>query len=94
MVTIVCHIIGLNQTCKNIFFEKINYNIYKIIDLDNINNQIIRNQEMKELYAIFEKYKNNKNDRYKNIEKKMTLFWEESFIDLINKELSSSKKIS
>lgn len=84
----ICHIIGLNlQTKKKIEELK---NQFNIIDLDIINQKIISDEYLDKLYTKYEKLKKDKNDKFKDIDKKMTLYWENTFLEKIN-ELASTK---
>jgi hypothetical protein len=85
----ICHIIGLNsQLKKNLDDLK---NDFNIIDLDIINQKIVSDNYLNNLYERFEKLKKEKNDKYKDVEKKMTIYWESEFYKQIN-EIASSKK--
>ena len=85
----ICHIIGLNsQLKKNLDDLK---NDFNIIDLDIINQKIVSDNYLNNLYERFEKLKKEKNDKYKDIEKKMTIYWESEFYKQIN-EIATEKK--
>lgn len=85
----ICHIIGLNsQLKKNLDDLK---NDFNIIDLDIINQQIVSDDYLNNLYEKFEKLKKEKNDKYKDVEKKMTIYWESEFYKKIN-EVATDKK--
>jgi len=62
------------------------------MDLDNINDKILKDNEMDKMFKKYDKLKNKKNDKYKDIDKKMTLYWETNFINLINQYTPSKKK--
>ena len=68
---IICHIVGLNPNDKSKIKEVCN-NIpkYHLIDLDNINNEILNNDTMNKLFKNNLKLKKNKNDKFKDIDKK------------------------
>jgi hypothetical protein len=89
---LTCHIIGLNYKNKKKLLDNINIKIFNIIDLDKINQKVIDDQQINKLYLQFMKLKETKNDKYKEIEKKMTSFWESSFLEKINLEIASNKK--
>ena len=92
MENLTSHIIGLNFKTKKHFIENINNKQFNIIDLDQINNNILSNSKLDKLYEQFTKLKEIKNDKYKEVEKKMTLFWESFFYEKINELISKKKK--
>ena len=86
----ICHIIGLNsQLKKNLDDLK---NDFNIIDLDIINQKIVSDTYLNNLYERFEKLKKEKNDKYKDVEKKITIYLESEFYKQINEVASSKKK--
>lgn len=89
---VICHIIGLNSITKEKFKNKINDEIYEIIDLDNINKDILSSTEMDSMFNQYQKLKDSKNDRCKDIDKKMTNFWINNFNNLLYTNLSNKKK--
>lgn len=89
---LVCHIIGFNSKNKKQFYNSVNSEIYNIIDLDELNNQIYNDKQLDKMYKEYTKYKQNKNDKYKDIDKQMTDYWNLEMINKINSLLSSSKK--
>ena len=91
-LNLTCHIIGLNIKNKKYFIDKIDNKYYNIIDLDQINNSILADSKLDKLYEQFTKLKEIKNDKYKEVDKKMTLFWENSFHEKINELVSKKKK--
>jgi len=91
-LNLTCHIIGINSKNKKKFNEKINRKEFNIIDLDIINQNIIADEFLDKLYKNFVKLKEDKNDKYKEIDKKMTNFWENKFNEKLNQELSEKKK--
>jgi len=88
----LCHIIGLNSTNKKHLIDQINKKEFNIIDIDSINQQILDDPQMDKLYKQFIKLKDDKNDKFKEVDKKMTTFWERTFDDKINEQLSKKKK--
>ena len=68
---IICHIMGLNPITKKIFINSLNKQKYYIMDLDNINDKILKDNEMDKMFKKYDKLKNKKNDKYKDIDKKM-----------------------
>jgi hypothetical protein len=91
-IKLTCHIIGLNAKNKKIFTNKINKKEFNIIDLDDINQYIIADAILDKLYRSFIKLKEDKNDKYKEIDKKMSNFWENKFNEKLNEEISFNKK--
>lgn len=86
-----CHIIGFNPYTKKEFIDKINNKIFNIIDLDIINQEILQNDALDKLYRQYQKLKDDKNDKYKEVNKKMTQFWEKSFIDTVESKVNNKK---
>ena len=87
----ICHIVNFNNKDKKKFIKDFNCE-FNIIDLDKINNLIISDEKLDKLYLKYEKLKNTKNDKYKEIDKQITQFWEIQFIEKIINESSESKK--
>lgn len=87
----ICHVINLSNKDKKLFLEEFK-NDYNIIDLDKINNSILNDDRLNKLYLKYEKLKNTKNDKFKEIDKQITDFWETQFIEKIVKESSKNKK--
>jgi hypothetical protein len=90
---VICHIMGLNSISKKYFMTKMDYSTYDCIDLDLISNEIIKDYDMDKMYNQYENLKKKKNERYKDIGKKMTAFWEKNFNELINENIRSDKKV-
>ena len=88
-MNILCHIVGVNSISKNTLIESLNNKIYYIIDLDELNQDIFDNYQMKKMFKKYQELKNSKNDRYKNIEKEMTNFWEKNMINMISEMLEN-----
>ena len=67
---------------------------YKInfIDLDDINNNILNSEEMNKMYKSYNRLKKNKNDKYKDIDKKMTKYWEDNMIKEVYDLIPGKKK--
>ena len=86
-----CHLIGFNPFSKKDFIEKINNKLFNIIDLDNINQNIIKNEEMDKMYTMYMKLKGDKNDKYKEVDKKMSTFWETNFIQKVEEKVKQKK---
>ena len=89
---VICHIIGLNPISKDKLIEGIDNKKYHIVDLDDINNFILRNEEMDKMFKQYHKLKTSKNDKFKQIDKKMTNFWENNFTNLLYQKIPTKKK--
>ncbi len=89
---LTCHIVGLDPLSKKEMFEFLNKKIFNPIDLDEINKEIIENKEMDTMFKHYEKLKENKNDKFKEIDKKMTLYWENTFLELLSNNIKKDKK--
>lgn len=90
---IICHVIGLNPSDK----EEINklcksVKKYNLIDLDNINNEILNSEEMNKMFKTYSSLKKNKNDKYKDVDKKMTKYWEDNMIKKVYNLIPVKKK--
>lgn len=78
---LICHIVGLNPTDKEKLLQLCSkYKKYNLIDLDPINNMILNDEEMTKMFKMYSKLKKNKNDKYKDLDKKMTKHWEDNMI--------------
>lgn len=84
---------GLNGISKKYFMTKMDITTYDCIDLDLISSEIIKDYDMDKLFRQYENLKSKKNERYKDIGKKMTAFWEKNFNDLIRDNIKSDKKV-
>lgn len=89
--SVSCHLIGLNPYTKQKLLDNIDSKKINIIDLDIINQNILQNQHLDKLYLQFQKLKIDKNDKYKEVDKKMSLFWEKNFISDIENKISEKK---
>ena len=89
---LTCHIVGLNPLIKKELIEELNKKVFNPIDLDEINQQIINNTEMDKMYKQYQKFKDTKNDKFKELEKKMTFYWENKFLELLNEKVKIDKK--
>jgi hypothetical protein len=87
----ICHIVNLNNKDKKKFIDEFQSD-FNIIDLDKINNIVISDNRLDKLYLKYEKLKNSKNDKFKEIDKQITQFWETQFIENIISASSKSKK--
>lgn len=88
----LCHIIGLTPVHKKILKNNDNFNKYHIIDLDILNQEIFDNIDMKKMFKQYQHFKKNKNEKYKEIDKKMSIFWEKNLINLIENNILPKKK--
>lgn len=94
METSWCHIVGFNPISKQQFKSKMSNLNYNIIDLDEINLSILDSANMTNLFKQYQGFKNSKNDKYKDIDKKMTLYWEKNMIDAMqSRQQKDSKNI-
>ncbi len=90
---LICHIVGLNPRDKQKLVSLCNkYNKYNIIDLDPINNDILNNEEMSKMFKTYSRLKKNKNDKYKELDKKMTKYWEDNMIINVYNNIVSKKE--
>jgi len=90
---IICHIVGLNPSDKQKIEEMCSkVKKYNLIDLDQINNKILNSDEMTKLFKNYSKLKNNKNDKFKDIDKKMTKYWEDNMIKKVYDLIPAKKK--
>lgn len=86
-----CHLIGLNPYDKKELIDNINNKIFNVIDLDLINQEILKTPEIDKMYRQFMKLKEDKNDKFKEIDKKMSDYWENNFIDMIQNQTKTNK---
>ena len=89
---VICHIVGITSLTKNKFVEDIKKLGYHIIDLDDLSNNILRNSTMTQMFSQYQGFKDTKNDKFKEIEKKMSFYWETSMEDNIINNIDKSKK--
>ena len=87
-----CHIVGINSTILTEFLKKISDINYNIIDLNKINSTILNDDSMIQMFKQYQGFKNSKNDKYKEIDKKMTLYWNKNINDMIENSINSKKK--
>lgn len=90
---IICHIVGINYTdklkLKNLCDSTKKYNL---IDLDQLNDEILKSEEMSKMFKSYSRLKKNKNDKFKDVDKKMTSFWEENLVKKVFDLIPSKKK--
>lgn len=89
---IICHIVGITSSVKNDFINKTKSMNYNIIDLDEISNNILNNSSMQQMYKQYQHFKDNKNDKYKDVDRKMSLYWETNMIETIHNNIDKTKK--
>ena len=90
---IICHIVGLNPSSKEILKKFCLENKkYNLIDLDKLNNDILNEDEMNKMFTSYSKLKKNKNDKYKDVDKKMTKHWEDSLVKKVFDLIPSKKR--
>jgi hypothetical protein len=92
MCQIICHIVGLTNSLKQQFIKKMGDINYNIVDLDELSNSILKNNNMIQLFKQYQVFKNSKNDKFKDIDKKMTLYWETSMEENILERLDKNRK--
>jgi len=86
-----CHIIGFNPYSKKEFINNIMSKDINIIDLDNIKKKILDDEIMDKLYTQFQKLKETKNDKFKEVEKKMDEYWRDTFINMVESKVKNKK---
>lgn len=90
---IICHIVGADINDKKLItdFCKISKK-HDYIDLDKLNEEILKGEEMEKLFKQYNKFKKSNNDKHKETFKSMTKLWEESLIIKVSNLISSKKK--
>jgi hypothetical protein len=89
---IICHIIGIININKNKFISDMNKLNYHIIDLDELSSKILSSNNMLNMFKQYQGFKDSKNDKYKETEKKMNSYWENSMEELIEDNIDKNKK--
>lgn len=89
---LTCHIVGLNPISKKELIEDLNKKVFNPVDLDIINSEIISDKEMNNMFKTYQKYKDTKNDKFKEIDKKMSNYWENKFLELLNEKVKIDRK--
>ena len=89
---LTCHIVGFNPFSKNEFINSLNKKIFNPIDLDEINQQILLDKNMDTMFKSYQKMKEAKNDKYKELDKKMSLYWENAFLESLGEKIKLTKK--
>jgi ribosomal protein L14E/L6E/L27E len=88
---IICHIISFNPITNEKIFNINNDNL-EIINLDIINKKIINDEKMTNYFKKYETLKESKNSNFKQVEKKMNDYWEETFYKMIDDSISNKKR--
>jgi len=88
---ISCHLIGFNPYSKDYFVKQLNKKIFNVIDLDSINHEIIRDPKLDKMYKQYQKLKDDKNDKFKEVDKKMSQFWKKNFIEKVESNVNEKK---
>lgn len=91
MSNLSCHIIGLNPYLKNDITTNLNIRFFNIIDLDTVNQDILHDENMDKMYFQYQKLKDDKNDKFKEVDKRMTEYWQSNFITKIEKQVKQNK---
>jgi hypothetical protein len=89
---LVCHIVGITNINKKKFISDMKELNYHIIDLDELSNSILSNNAMIQLFKQYQGFKDSKNDKFKDVEKKMCIYWETSMEENINSNIEKNKK--
>jgi hypothetical protein len=89
---LTCHIIGLNPYSKKELIDSLNTTIFNPIDLDDINEKIIKEDTMNVMFKSYQKMKDSKNDKFKELDKKMTNYWENKYLELLGEKVKLDKK--
>ena len=87
---LTCHVVGLNPITKKELIEELNKRIFNPVDLDDINNQIIDDKEMTTMFKQYSKFKDSKNDKFKELDKKMSSHWENKFLEICEYKILNS----
>lgn len=89
---IVCHIVGITNTTKSSFITTMQNIGYNIVDLDDLSNTILKSKDMIHMFKQYQTFKESKNDKFKEIDKKMSFFWDASMEEMILQYLTKDKK--
>ncbi len=89
---IICHIVGITNLIKKEFIDKTQSMHYNIIDLDEISNAVLNNSSMQQMYKQYQHFRDNKNDKYKEIDRKMSTYWETTMIETIYNNIKKDSK--
>ena len=86
-----CHLIGFNPYSKKEFIHQLNNKIFNVIDLDLINQEIVKDPYLDKMYKQYQKLKEDKNDKFKEVDKKMSQFWEKNFMDKVDSQVNEKR---
>lgn len=89
---ILCHIVGLTPYSKKKLYEHIDSNKINILDLELFNKEILDQPEIIKYFKQYNSFKENKNDKYKDIMDKINTFWGKNMNNMIDKNISNEKK--
>ena len=89
---ILCHIVGITNMMKPKFIKQMESMNYNIIDLDDISNHIFNSNTMNSMFKQYIIFKDSKNDKFKEIDKKMIFFWESTLESMVNEKLKDNMK--
>lgn len=90
---IICHIVRLDKSEKDIIKNLCNKDCkYDLIDLDILNEEILKSDEMNKMFKQYSRFKKNNNDKFKDVLKKMTKFWEENLVLKVSNNITNRKK--
>jgi len=87
---ILCHIVGITNMMKPKFIKQMEGMNYNIIDLDDISNHIFNSNTMNNMFKQYIIFKDSKNDKFKEIDKKMIFFWESTLESMVNEKLKDN----
>lgn len=79
-----CHLVGFNPYSKNDFIELLNKKIFNVIDLDHINQDILKDVQLDKMFRQYQKLKDDKNDKFKDLDKKMSLSGKKTLLILFS----------
>tara|TARA_E500000178_G_C17024785_1_gene757397 strand:- start:1940 stop:2908 length:969 start_codon:yes stop_codon:yes gene_type:complete len=90
---IICHVVGADSNDKKIILDFCKKSKkYDSIDLDKLNDEILKSDEMEKLFKQYNRFKKSNNDKYKETFKNMTKYWEESLIIKVSNLIANKKK--
>ena len=89
---IVCHIVGITTYNKQKIIDKIKDLDYNILDLDEYSKIILSNTTMLQMFKQYQIFKEAKNDKFKEIDKKMSIYWEKTMEEMIENNLNKKRK--
>tara|TARA_B110000908_G_C10264101_1_gene461982 strand:- start:1874 stop:2806 length:933 start_codon:yes stop_codon:yes gene_type:complete len=91
-MNILFHLVIIDQDIKKKIINIIKAK-YNIIDLDKINEHVLNMDNFQKNYKKYLNFKDNKNDNFKEIDKKLTNIWETSFKEIVEQSIPQKKKI-